>query len=37
MGSSSASIEGNGAIIKLSVVPDAPINLSRDNVNTKEG
>jgi hypothetical protein len=37
MGESSYSTGGNGAVIKLSVVPDAPISLARDDVNTWEG
>ena len=31
MGSSLTSSAGNGAVLGLSVVPDAPINLARDN------
>jgi hypothetical protein len=37
MGESSYSTGGNGAVIKLSVVPDAPISLARDDANTWEG
>jgi hypothetical protein len=37
MGSSLTSSEGNGAVLVLSVVPDAPINLARDNANTLAG
>jgi hypothetical protein len=37
MGSSSFSKSGNGAVIKLSVVPDAPNALTRDNINTWAG
>jgi hypothetical protein len=37
MGESQESAGGNGAVLKLSVVPDAPRNLARDDVNTWEG
>jgi hypothetical protein len=37
LGESAISTPGNGAILKLSVVPDAPINLARDNTNTWAG
>ena len=37
MGSSLTSSPGNGAVLGLSVVPDAPINLARDNANTWSG
>jgi hypothetical protein len=37
MGSSSISTQGNGAILKLSTVPNAPVTLSRDNLNTLSG
>jgi hypothetical protein len=37
LGESTVSTQGNGAILKLSVVPDAPINLARDNANTWAG
>jgi len=37
MGSSAISTEGNGAILKLSVTPDPPVNLARDNLNTFAG
>lgn len=37
MGESDRSTGGNGAVMKLSVVPDAPINLARDDDNTWEG
>jgi hypothetical protein len=37
MGESLPSEGGNGAVLKLSVVPDAPVSLARDNENTWEG
>ena len=37
MGESPQSTGGNGAVLKLSVVPDAPKNLARDNANTWAG
>jgi hypothetical protein len=37
MGESAISTQGNGAILKLSVTPDAPINLARDDLNTLSG
>jgi hypothetical protein len=37
MGDSELSAGGNGAVLKLSVVPDAPVSLNRDNDNTWEG
>jgi hypothetical protein len=37
MGSSEYSTPGNGAILKLSVVPDAPINLARNDEFTLSG
>jgi hypothetical protein len=37
MGTSSISAPGNGAILKLSVPPDAPVSLARDDLNTFAG
>lgn len=37
MGTSQVSSPGNGAILKLSVEPDPPINLTRDDLNTFAG
>ena len=37
MGDSPESTGGNGAVLKLSVVPDQPINLARDDENTWAG
>lgn len=37
MGTSSISTQGNGATLKLSVTPDAPVNLARDELNTWAG
>jgi len=37
MGASQPSTEGNGAILKLSLAPDAPISLARDDINTWAG
>lgn len=37
MGESAQSTGGNGAVLKLSVVPDAPVSLARDSDNTWEG
>lgn len=37
MGISQVSAPGNGAILKLSVTPDSPVNLARDDLNTFSG